>query len=73
MRRDPEWQIQRSGVPHFDGARRWDAAYQLLLTWAQAPHTARQALPAPQQQEEQDADRILHAGLDQRPAADTDD
>lgn len=73
MRRDPVWQIQRSGVPHLDGARRWDAAYQLLLTWAQAPHTARQVLPASQQQEEQDADRILHTGLDQRPAADTDD
>jgi hypothetical protein len=73
MRRPPEWQIQRSGVPHLDGARRWDAAYQLLLTWAQAPHTARQELPAPQHQEEIDADRILRAGLDQRPAADSDD
>ena len=73
MRRPPVWQIQRSGVPHLDGARRWDAAYQLLLTWAQALETARQVLPAPLQQEEQDADRILRAGLDQRPAADTDD
>ena len=73
MRRDPVWQIQRSGVPHLDGARRWDAAYQLLLTWAQAPHTARQVLPAPQQQEEQDADRILHAGLDHPPTASSDD
>ena len=73
MRRSPEWQIQRSGVPHLDGERRWDAAYQLLLTWAQAPHTARQLLPAPQQQEQEHADRILHACLDQRPAASPDD
>jgi hypothetical protein len=73
MQRSPEWQIQRSGVPHLDGARRWDAAYQLLLTWAQAPHTARQVLPASQQQEEQDADRILHAGVDHPPTAGPDD
>jgi hypothetical protein len=73
MRRPPEWQIQRIGVPHLDGMRRWDTAYQLLLTWAHALETARQVHPTPQQQEDFDADRFLRAGVDHPPAADSDD
>jgi hypothetical protein len=72
MRRPPEWQLQRSGVPHLDGARRWDTAYQLLLTWAHAPHIVGQALPAPHHQEEADADRIVRTGLDHPPTTDPD-
>jgi|RhiMetdeSRZDD1v2_1073273.scaffolds.fasta_scaffold518665_1 hypothetical protein len=73
MRRAPQWQVQRSGVPHLDGARRWDTAYQLLLAWAHVDTTMRQALSAPHHQEEEDADRTVCTGLDQRPAADPDD
>jgi hypothetical protein len=73
MRRSPQWQVRRIGVPQLDGARRWDTAYQLLLTWAHALETARQVLPAPHHQEEADADRTLCAGLDERPAANPDD
>ncbi len=28
------WQVHRDTIVHPDGQRRWDRAYQLLLSWA---------------------------------------
>ena len=51
MRR--EWHIRRTGVPHRDGAHRWDHAYQHLLQWVA------------EKQEGCDASGNLCAGIEQ--------
>jgi hypothetical protein len=64
------WQVQREIVPHPDGQRRWDQAYQLLLRWAD---DARTAQPPTSIQEDDDADCRVCPGLDQSPTADPHD
>lgn len=72
MRSHATWQVQRTVLGCQDAERRWDTAYQLLLQWARARESARQAQPAPLMQEESHADRAVCAGLDQRPDPDPD-
>jgi hypothetical protein len=41
------WQIRRQFQPTADGARRWDQAYQYLLTWTVAHEPRVDATPVP--------------------------
>jgi hypothetical protein len=54
------WQVHRDGVPHPDGQRCWDRAYQLLLQWADQASVHGLS----NTQEDQHADRLVCAGLD---------
>ena len=60
------WQVHRDGVPHPDGQRCWDRAYQLLLQWADQP--AVHSLPTTQ--EDHHADCRVRPGLDPTPTPD---
>jgi hypothetical protein len=35
-----QWHVRRQVLPHTDGQRRWDRAYQLLEEWAAAGEAA---------------------------------
>ena len=64
------WQVHRETVPHPDGQRRWDRAYQLLLRWAA------DAVPAPAPtltQEETDAHCPVCPRLNQSPTTNSHD
>lgn len=45
------WQVRRPPVPHPDGERRGDYAYQFLLQWAMEPAVGRQPTAAQPQEE----------------------
>ena len=59
------WTVCRQPVPHRDGERRWDQAYQLLFRWA-----GQDSLPGPAliAQEVPDASGGVCAGADHRQA-----
>ncbi|MDP9312096.1 MAG: hypothetical protein M3R24_14630 [Chloroflexota bacterium] len=64
------WQVHRDAIVHPDGQRRWDRAYQLLLSWADE-HSVAQA-PA-DDQEDDDAHCFVCPRLDQSPTPDPHD
>ena len=64
------WHVDRDGVVHPDGQRRWDRAYQLLVQWGDGLL----AVPdAPNHEEDGDANRSLCACLDEPATADPHD
>ena len=71
MKRD--WRIRRELLATPDGQRRWDRAYQALLTWT-CPGGAAQTLGADGREgkEPGDAGRDLCAGVDAAPGAGAD-
>lgn len=64
------WQVERDGVVHPDGQRRWDRAYQLLLQLADGPLAAPEA---PSHEEDEHAHRSLYPRLDESSTADPHD
>ena len=68
------WHIRRELLATADGHRRWDRAYQALLTWTAtdevAPTTVGRARVG---KERDDAGRDLCAGVDAAPGAGADD
>jgi hypothetical protein len=67
-----QWRVGRSVAGRSDGQRRWDYAYQSLLRWVMENSAG--VAPAPSYlQEDRHGDCFVRSGLDQPPAADTDD
>jgi hypothetical protein len=67
-----QWRVGRSVAGRSDGQRRWDYAYQSLLRWVMENSAG--VAPAPSDlQEDRHGDCFVRSGLDQPPAADTDD
>lgn len=50
-----QWKITRRTVPHPEAQRRWDQAYQSLLSWTSSPTQPLLAEPTHPRQEEADA------------------
>jgi len=72
MKRD--WRIRRELVATPDGQRRWDRAYQALLTWTCADDAAPALVVSKCVSEERDdACRDLCAGVDAAAGAGADD
>ncbi len=69
MKRD--WHIRRELLATPDGQRRWDRAYQALLTWTCTADVAPTMLVGPRVgKERDDAGRDLCAGVDAAAGAD---
>jgi hypothetical protein len=65
------WQVSRTVVPHDDGQRRWDYAYQFLLKWAMVYVTDAQSVPS-HQQEDQHGNRSVCSCIDGTATANAD-
>jgi hypothetical protein len=69
-----EWHIRRELLATPDGHRRWDRAYQALLTWTGTDGMAPTMVVGTRAgKERDDAGRDLCAGVDAAPGAGADD
>lgn len=66
------WQVRRTTVVPYDGERRWDYAYQLLLHWAMEHEAGSDPAPS-QPQEEPHGSRSLCAGVNDPSTTPSDD
>lgn len=68
-----QWKITRQLVPHPDAQRRWDQAYQSLLSWTSTPVQSAMTEPEQTNQEEAHADCRLRSGFHPKPSSGSDD
>ena len=50
-----QWQVRRRGQPSVDGARRWDRAYLLILSWSRVDGQPAASLPGASSSQPQEA------------------
>jgi hypothetical protein len=63
-----QWKTTRQFLEHPDAGRRWDQAYQCLMSWTQGPAPSPVAERAPQ--EESDENRRVRSRLHPTPNPD---